>query len=422
MLTRKSGLAVAFALWVFALGLLLTNAPLMLASVAVVIYFTLVRITEPGPHVDLSVERILDADSIYEGETATVTLRVRNNGAPITTLEVSDALPHGLRLSRGSNLALTSLRRGETKTIDYSVEPVVFGSYEIGPVKIRTTDLGRNRTEERTVESLAPLLVYPEIRYVNRMTIRPVRTKNWPGETVARRTGPGIDYYGVREYASGDSLRRVNWKATSRSEDILINKFLHEAGGDILVVLDSRPVSEVGSPPNSLLTRSTRAAAAITYRLLRDRNRVGFLGIGDTLASISPGFGKRQFEKILVSLVSLGSGEDWDIENLPRLLSIRFSRQTRVIFISPLMDESSAEAVIRTSTSGYSVIVVSPSPLDIEGSVGVAGDERRVAEKLLDLRRRVLLSSLGRYATVVDWDTTEPLGDAVNRVAEQRAA
>ncbi len=395
MFTRKSGLVVAFALWVFVLGLLLANAPLMLASVAIVIYFTLMRVTEPSPHVDVSVARTLDADSIYEGETATVSLRVRNNGAPITTLELSDSLPRGLKLSRGSNLVVTSLRPGETKTFDYSVEPEVFGSYEIGPVRLRTTDLGRNRMEERTVESLAPLLVYPEIRYVSRMTIRPVTPKNWPGETVARRTGPGIDYYGVREYASGDSLRRVNWKASSRSEDILINQFLHEAGGDILVVLDSRPVSEVGSAPDSLLTRSTRAAAAITYRLLRDRNRVGFLGIGDTLASISPGFGKRQFEKILVSLVSLRSGEAWDIENLPRLLSIRFSRQTRIIFISPLMDENSAEAVVRTSNSGYSVIVVSPSPLDIESSVGPVGEERRVARKLLDLRRRVLLSSLG---------------------------
>jgi len=36
VLTRKSGLTVAFALWVFALGLLLGNGTLLLASVPIV--------------------------------------------------------------------------------------------------------------------------------------------------------------------------------------------------------------------------------------------------------------------------------------------------------------------------------------------------------------------------------------------------
>jgi uncharacterized protein (DUF58 family) len=418
VLTRKSGLTVAFALWVFALGLLLGNGTLLLASVPIVTYIALMRITQPRPHLGVSVERSSEADSIYEGEKAWFTLRVQNNGPSISSLELLDSLPPNVRLVDGSNRVLTSLGRGEARAFRYSVRAAMFGSYDIGPIRLRATDLGRNRVEEKTLGSHATLWVYPDIRYVSRMTIGPHKPRNWPGETVARRAGSGIDFYGVKDYASGDSLRRVNWKASSRSQEILINQFLDESGGDILVVLDSRSVSEVGSPPDSLLTHSTRAAAAIAYRLLRDRNRVGLIGMGNNLVNVPPGFGKRQFERILVSLLTLRAGDGWAIENLPRLLSLRFSRHTQIVLISPVMDDRSSEAVVRTSTAGYNVILISPSPLGLERSRG--SWEERLAERLVRLKRETQLSSLRRYVAVVDWNTSEPLGDAVYRLVEPR--
>lgn len=412
---------VAFALWVFALGLLLENGTMLIAAVPIVTYVALMQVTQPKPHLEVKVERTTEEESIYEGERANFTLRVHNNGPAIANLELFDSLSPNVRLVGGSNRVLTSLERDETRTFPYSVEAVMFGSYQIGPLRLRATDLARNWALETTVESRTTLWVYPDIRYVSRITIGPHRPRNWPGETVARRPGAGIDYYGVKNYSFGDSLRRVNWKASSRSPEILINQYLDESGGDILVVLDSRNVSEVGTPPESLLTHSTRAAAAISYRLLRDRNRVGLIGMGGNLVTVAPGFGKRQFERILVSLLILKAGEGWSIENLPSLLSLRFSRYTQIVLISPMMDDKSAEAVVRTSTAGYSIVVVSPSPMGLEGTkLSPPSMEARAAEQLVRLRRQTQLSMLRRYGGVVDWETSEPLGDAVYRLVEPR--
>jgi len=137
--------------------------------------------------------------------------------------------------------------------------------------------------------------------------------------------------------------------------------------------------------------------------------------------TVAPGFGKRQFEKLLVSLLALRTGEGWDIENLPRLLSLRFSRYTQVVLVSPVLDDRASEAVSRTSTAGYSVVLVSPSPIELERSVGAAESaEGRLAEQLVRMRREAQLSWLRRYASVVDWNTSEPLGAAVHRLAEPR--
>jgi hypothetical protein len=145
------------------------------------------------------------------------------------------------------------------------------------------------------------------------------------------------------------------------------------------------------------------------------------IGIGTNLVSVAPGFGKRQFERILVSLLTLKWGNGWQIENLPSLLSLRFSRRTQIIMISPVLDQGASEAFVRTSTSGYNVVLVSPSPLDLEKEGGSrASLEGRVAEQLVRLMRQTQLASLRRYGAVVDWSPSEPLGDALHGLVEPR--
>jgi uncharacterized protein (DUF58 family) len=422
LLTRKVGLTVAFALWVFALGLVLRDDLLLLGVVPIVIYVVLLDITEPRPHLDVRVERSSGSGIIYEGEEARLMLKVENLGPPIAALEVFDTLPPGLEVREGSNHIVTSLKRGEARTFSYSVGAPLFGSYELGPIRLRSTDLARNHAEEEVLESPSTLWVYPDVRYLSKISIKPRRPRNWPGETTTRRAGMGIDFYGIKDYVPGDAFRRVNWKASARADRTLINQYLDESGGDIMIAMDFRLASEVGLPPDSTLTQSTRAAAAIAYRLLRDRNRVGLIGIGDDLVKVLPGFGRRQFERIVAGLLILKPGDGWDMGNLPKVLSLYFSRQTQIVAISPLLDEKSCETIVETSNAGYRVVVVSPSPIGIRtaGETG-RGVEGLVALRLARLERETRLSRLRRYAAVLDWDTSEPLGDAVRSLVELRS-
>jgi len=201
-----------------------------------------------------------------------------------------------------------------------------------------------------------------------------------------------------------------------------VNQYVDEAGGDIMIVVDSRLASQVGLPPNSTLTYGTRAAATLAYRLLRDRNRVGLMGIGDNLVKVVPGFGRRQFEKILAGLLVLKAGDGWEIENTARLLTLYFSKQTQTVFISPILDEKSYQAIVQTSNAGYNVVVVSPSPVELDAAaIRRRSEEGRVALELARLRRETRLSAIEKYATVVDWDVTRPLGDILQRVPEARS-
>ena len=417
MPTRKAGLLLAFALWVFALGLGLGSAALILAAVPVAMYLTLVT-AGSGPHLDVSVSRTPPEGQVYEGEGAAVSLMVRNDG-PRVDVEVADQVPAGIEVTEGSNHVFAVLERGESRAFSYTFSSRQFGMYTFGPIRVRTSDRSTSRYEEKSLDVLDKVRVYPEVKYLSRIEFRHPHPRNWPGETQTRRAGQGLEFYAIREYASGEAVRRVNWKASARSGHLMLDQYVNEAGGESVVILDSRASSMVGTPPDTALASSVRAAAGLSYRLLRDRNRVGLLNAGKYFVRVPPGFGRRQFERILAGLVSTEVGEeDWSFDLVSYHISLFFSRMVQVILVSPLVDWTPAYLASDLARRGHGVLVVSPSPVELDEPR--RGDKRtiKLAREIASLDRRQKLSLLRRHARVVDWNPRMPLGDALEGLKE----
>ena len=413
MFSTKAAAIAASAMVALTLGLVLQNRYLVASSAPLTLFLVLARLMGSPPHLDIEVERSSDRQSIYEDETQTFTVRVRNNSPPLDFVEILDTLPENLRLETGSNHQFTSLQATQTFEFAYEVSPKLLGSYTIGPVKIRSADIFGLWVEERTYETFTNLRVFPQMQYVSRIDVRPRRTRHWPGEIISRKPGHGLEFYSLREYISGDPLKRINWRASARFDGLLSNQFMSELGGDTIIALDARYVSESANSANSLAAYSVRAAAIVAYRLLRDRNRVGMIVIGDRLEKVSPAFGRRQFNRILTVLSETRAGNTWEIGNLAGYLSIFFSRMTQIIFITPLLDEKSFRAIADISAKGYEVLAISPSLIAIE--VSNAPDTRiyRIARDIVRLERQVEIDLLRKHAVVVDWRVNEPLSEAL---------
>jgi uncharacterized protein (DUF58 family) len=327
-------------------------------------------------------------------------------------------LPSTVGLSTGTNHAFMTLKEREKHTLVYTFSPRLFGTYVLGPIKVRSMDRASARYEETTIPTRSFLRVYPEVRYLNRVEIRHSRPRNWPGETITRRAGQGLEFYGVREATPGEPVRRANWRATARAGTLMVNQYMDEAGGDTLIVLDSRAVSDVGEPPETTTAYSVRAAATLSYRLLRDRNRVGLLAVGSTMVRVPLGSGRRQFDKIMIGLITTGTGGtyEWAFDLVPYYFSYFFSRMVQVLLISPVMDSAPVHMVAELARRGYDVLVISPSPVELD--VVRRGDARTVslAKSLAMIERSSKLSFMRSHAQVLDWNPSTPLADALEKL------
>ena len=109
--------------------------------------------------------------------------------------------------------------------------------------------------------------------------------------------------------SDGDELRHINWKASTRTDRLLTNEYQTERSGDVVIIVDGRS-ADPGQPSSSkLMDACVEAAASVSAHLLRQRNRVGMIILGEFIEVVKLAPGHRQFLRINDALLNAKVGE-----------------------------------------------------------------------------------------------------------------
>lgn len=394
------------------LGLATLRGELLALSLPFIVYllFGLLRVPQ---NVELDVQRHLSAERASPNQPVTVTLTLTNRGASLDEIRVEDILPAGLTVLEGSNRHLVTLPRGGSRTWTYTVTGSR-GYYVFPAVRVESRD-GLGLVQH--TDAFAPpgqLLVLPPVLRLKRVPIRPRRTRVYAGTIPARVGGPGVDFFGVRDYQPGDSPRRINWHVSARQADGLYsNEFEQERVADVGLILDGRNRTNLFGGGLSIFDHSVLAAAALTDAFITQGNRVGLLVYGKYLHWTLPAYGKLQREKILHALAGARPGDSDVFADLGHLPTRLFPVNSQIVVVSPLAGDDLG-VLVHLRARGYQVMVVSPNPVLFEAAHLVPRTEVQQAARILRLERDLLLKQMRRAGIqTLDWDVTQPFDLAV---------
>jgi uncharacterized protein (DUF58 family) len=366
----------------------------------------------------LRVNRTLSMERTHPGTAVQITLAVTNLGKRIERLLIADPLPNGLNLVEGHTRIITSLQTGETFTLKYSVCGPR-GYYHFEDVYIRASDHLGVRLREKANPATGRLFILPEAWRLRRVNIKPPRTRVYAGFIPTRQGGPGVEFYGVREYQQGDPLRWINWSASARREQAyFVNQFEQDRVAEIVIVLDARKKADVKiSGGENIFEYCVQAAASLVETFIADGNRVGLLAYGTPYLDWAfPGYGKVQREKIMRALSRAKPVESLvfdSIENLPVRL---FHPRTQILVITSL-HKGDHEHIIRLRALGYSVLLISPDPVAfISARTSNPSIERSQATRLAHIERTLMLNRMRQaQVQVLDWDVQLPFESAIHK-------
>jgi uncharacterized protein (DUF58 family) len=258
------------------------------------------------------------------------------------------------------------------------------------------------------------LLILPPVLRLKRVSIRPRRTRVYAGTIPARVGGPGVDFFGVRDYQPGDPPRRINWHVSARqNEGLYSNEFEQERVADVGILLDGRDRTNLFGGGHSIFEHSVLAAAALTDAFLAQGNRVGLLVYGKYLHWTLPAYGKLQREKILHALAGARSGGSDIFANLGHLPTRLFPINSQIVVVSPLVTDDLG-TLVHLRARGYQVMVVSPNPVSFELTHLAERMEVQQAARILRLERDLLIKQLRRAGIqTLDWDVSHPFDQAM---------
>jgi uncharacterized protein (DUF58 family) len=160
-----------------------------------------------------------------------------------------------------------------------------------------------------------------------------------------------------------------------------------------------------------------RAASTIASQILKDKNRVGLIVLRDIIDEVYPAFGKRQFYKLSEHLLDVKPLGLLPFENVGWMVTSYFPLESQIIVISALTDREIITTIGDLCARGYDVVVISPSPVKLESCLVDDSPAKDMASRILELERNNLISELGKYARIVDWDPDDPLAKALRGVS-----
>jgi uncharacterized protein (DUF58 family) len=355
---------------------------------------------------DWSIARVLSADQAFEGERVIVTITVSASGT-VPTLELFEPLPPSLRLVAGSNRGFFTLTRDQSVKWTYEVECRRRGRASLGVVHARLWDRAGLHAAESAARASGPLRVYPRRLPLRRLP-RPRRTQTSVGNYVASSVGQGIEPGDIREFAPGDRIRHVNWRASLRFRKLFVTQYHQERNADVILMLDT--LSEAGAAPETTLDASVRAAASLAGAYLTRKDRVGLIEYGGPFRWVRPGSGRGQRERLLAALLRaevVFSYVRGDVALVPRRV---LPPQALVIAISPLLDPHFEKAVVDLAARGFDLVILSPSPIPVVRRTVPESPSVDLACRLWTLERRARAASLQRLGLrVLDWDPRQAL-------------
>ena len=399
-------------------GLATVNGGVLALALPIMSYLLLGLWRGPDD-VSLEIERSISTERTSPGMPVVIQVQVTNQGSELEELFVEDIIPPGLEVIDGSASHVLELKKGGAASWTYAVKGPR-GYYVFASMRVTGCDHLGVMIRKRTIPTGGYLLILPVVMRLKHVAIRPRRTRVYAGTIPARQGGPGVEFFGVREYQSGDQTQWINWRASARHPQALFsNEFEQERVADVGIVLDGRQHTNLFNDGRSLFEYSILAAAALADSFLTQGNRVSLLLYGHYLDWTLPGYGRIQRERILHALSRATPGDSLVFSNLAYIPTRLFPAHSQVVLISPLSPDD-LSVLIQLRSRGYQVMVISPDPVAFERSYLPQQPAVLQASRIVHLEREIFIKNLQRAGIqVLDWDVRQPFDKVVQSELRQ---
>jgi uncharacterized protein (DUF58 family) len=381
----------------------------------------------------LEVRRILASDKLSLGAWNLIQIELINGTPRRQRVLVRDVPPHSFGLDVPQPLFNMSSAPHSAASVTYHARPPRRGDATFADLYVRVDGpLGLTRRTFRQRNTAQPVRVYPNLRELRRydlMVRRGLETQ--PVGRPVRVAGASTEFERVREYLPDDEFRRINWKATARRGQPMVNQFEAERSQNLVVLLDAGRAmaalaeresdQEEADPGLTKLDYALNASLLLAYVASLRGDRVALLAYADDVrAFVPPQRGRRALLATVQALYNLRAEPvEPDHGRAFEFLGQRNLRRSLVVLFTDLADrESSANLAAHVLHAARQHLVVCVTlgdpnvrrPARQRPTDAASLYEKVVAQQLLDDRAAVLaqLASHGVLTVDTDADTLHP--------------
>ncbi|MBN2681298.1 MAG: DUF58 domain-containing protein [Bacteroidales bacterium] len=234
-----------------------------------------------------------------------VNLTITNKSRLNLWLEVFDHIPDQFQ-KRDKSLYFW-LKTDETKRINYNLQPKTRGEYKFGACTIIIRSL-LGMAERKLVYEISTIVkVMPSIVEKRAFELNlNKQTAIIQGVRKIRRIGSGSDFEEIKQYLPGDDYRKINWKATSRSGNLMVNVYDDEKSQQVYSIVDVSRSMWLSYNNMALYDYAINTSLVILNTALQKQDKAGLITFSDDINKIvKAGRERSKISAILESLYNV---------------------------------------------------------------------------------------------------------------------
>ena len=170
------------------------------------------------------------------------------------------------------------LDKNEDYQFEYSLRPVERGEYHFGSLIVFASSPLKIIKRKYTFEKGRTVPVYPSIIQMQQYDFLAISNHlTEMGLKKMRRIGHTQEFEQIKEYVSGDDIRTVNWKATAKQNNLMVNQYQDEKSQPVYSIIDTGRVMKMPFNDLKLLDYAINSTLAFSNVALKRHDKTGLI-------------------------------------------------------------------------------------------------------------------------------------------------
>lgn len=221
-------------------------------------------------------------EKLSNGDDNPIVIQLENLYTFKIQLKLIDELP--FQYQKRDFEIKTQLNRREVKKITYTLRPLERGEYYFGNLNVFANSPLNFMARRYQFAKDAMVPNYPSFLQLRQYMLMAFSNRIFEyGLKKIRRIGNTMEFEQIKEYIQGDDIRNINWKATAKKNQLMVNQFQDEKSQPVYSIIDKGRVMKMPFNGLSLLDYAINATLVISNVALMKQDKAGMMSFSNKI-------------------------------------------------------------------------------------------------------------------------------------------
>lgn len=224
-------------------------------------------------------------EKLSNGDENPILIDIENRYSFPVFANIIDEIPEQFQV-RDFNIP-KKLEPLKVSSFKYHLRPTERGAYHFGKLNVYVTSYIGLVSKRYIFSDNEMIPTYPAFLQLKKYELMAFTNNlHQYGIKKIRRIGHTMEFEQIKEYVQGDDIRTINWKATAKKNQLMVNQFQDEKSQPVYSVIDKGRVMKMPFDELSLLDYAINATLVISNVILKKQDKAGMFTFSKKVENI----------------------------------------------------------------------------------------------------------------------------------------